>query len=372
MGVWRLLPRMAAAALVLRLEFDGAFRPPKDFGFPTIAAKLATCSASLSLAQLNENNDTIIPCAMGCQWLEGQLDMTSAHAEYGGLLLGVEYLWDHVENIEKFPAYSPHETILEIRGDCKAVIDQINGKSAPRRMQNYHKKVTDILSLIESKFERVDIKHVPRESNVLCDSLCDYLIKLIELQDLEACREGVTKSLMNKFETSLSSTSDLYDRHLRDETRCRISYSKRSTLYQAIAEICHESNDYDKLIEIGNRQATEASITKDNVMMAHGIRNQIHGWSGIGDLRKSDFLARKHRYLLLSVDDDEEIGLLHALTTGMTADHLWVNSLVTKTTTHHRDILQKLDDLARSNQWQEGSMIWVPPRLQQLKTVVAN
>jgi len=91
-----LLPAITVSGIVVKVEFDGSFRPPRDPGFPTIPEKMAVGAASVSLftKKRSEGNSSQQQCqdrpvAIGCSGSKIHYDMTWAHAEYNGLILGL-------------------------------------------------------------------------------------------------------------------------------------------------------------------------------------------------------------------------------------------------------------------------------------------
>ena len=358
------ISKVFVSALIVRLEFDGSLRPPKDFGFPTIPVPVATCSASLSIVSDSSSNDSdpvVRSTALGCRWLPSNLGMTSAHAEYGGLLLGVEFLRNELDPhqvakdlFDSAMTGGSHSCSLLILGDCKAVIDQLNGKSVPRRMELMHRQVVDLLSQMERKFDSVEAKHVARENNILCDSLCGNLMNVIEWQEVEACRKAIEESLHGQ---GRMTSIDVYSRYLKDEATCHIPYSKRLDLYQGIAALCKRQDDFETLLEVGERRLKESALTENKHLAAQGIRNQIDGWTGLGDIKKVDQLTRKHRYLLAKY---ETTAYHDASRVGGTPIK-WKTELLEKSSCLDQDLLEAFGRNAMAKTWYEGSTLWVTP-----------
>lgn len=377
-----LFPRFMAYAFVVVLEFDGSFRPPRDPGYPTIPSKIAACSASISTCisidgttQKIHDDTPRHPVAVGCHWLPFDHELTSSHAEYGGLLLGLEFL-NGVKTLPELIFLEGDESkrTLVIRGDCKAVIDQLSGRSIPRKVESLHNKAQGLLDQLETKFDNIEAIHIPREDNVLCDSLCSNLMNVIEWKELASLMKDLEKSWANCIHDCAGTVSQassnqekeaqdmnvdyLFSRYLKSEFRCRIKYSWRPALYQAIASLAIKPVDLDTLVEIGERQAAESTIRKDKVMLAQGIRNQIRGWAGQGKVKKAAHLARKHRILLSTFggqDQDSDLFNRASMLVPVEDAIQWHDDI------HHdwHHLLEKFRSNAMAKTWCEGSKLWV-------------
>ncbi len=370
------------AMLVVVLDFDGSLRPPRDPGFPVIPFKMATGSASVSVLVGGESTfdgSKLLPVAVGAHWLPLDTDMTSAHAEYYGLLLGLEYLNDLKSLYDLFPRKSItindiDECSIVIRGDCKAVIDQLSGKSIPRKVEMLHRRAINLLSQLENKVGNLEAKHMTRDQNTLCDGLCSSLMNLMECQvmksfaqdfDTAATNIGTWKSTLEisatldkrKSQLDLNSPFMLYDHYLKSETQCRIKYSSRKAIYQAIAALSIAAADSPTLIAIGERQAMESLIQKDKEMLAQGIRNQIRGWEGQDNAKKVTHLKRKHRVLLSNLgrnDIDVDV-LVRSLFVPAEASVEFHNG----TNEKWNELLQIFHSNAIAMDWEKGSKLWV-------------
>ena len=133
--LWKFL-----TSAILILEFDGSFSPPRDSEFQTITSKLATCASCIYHSTIDKQ-EIRQPIALGSRFLSVHVGFTSAHAEYDGLLLGLDWL---VQTRKEFTLkqsndsprgehYGEHHLIIQ--GDCKTVIDQLSGKSISRKLR---------------------------------------------------------------------------------------------------------------------------------------------------------------------------------------------------------------------------------------------
>lgn len=312
------------ALLVIVLEFDGSFRPPRDPGCRTIPAKIATCSASISISSNDAEGNTHLslrPLALGSYWVPMEQDMTSAHAEYHGLLLGLEHLAG-LEGIDDLVpggngSGAKKENMLLIRGDCKTVTDQLNGRSTPRKLEALNLAAQELLSQLGRQFDHIEAAHIPRAENKLCDNICSELIDTISSKEACNLAAGVEALVAMMHQSTIDSNSEgsisrpsksirspkqLFARYFQPDTFCRIRYSQRPSFYHAIASLCANNGDFDTLIEIGERQTSESALQKDKYLLAQGIRNQIAGWHGIGNDKKALQLAKQHNFLLAKFD----------------------------------------------------------------------
>lgn len=111
--------------------------------------------------------------------------MTSADSEYEGLLMGLDKLRAYLLEDQHMNSFlSNPEPILTIKGDCKVIVDQFQGKSVPRKMETKYNMAMEKLRSIQSlcsahpastKKLSVRFQHIPRDDNHLCDAICRLL-----------------------------------------------------------------------------------------------------------------------------------------------------------------------------------------------------
>ena len=105
----------------LILYFDGSLRTPRDVGFSTHRlGRMASCGTALY------DDDHKLVC-LGGKSLDIVPDITSANVEYDGFLFGLNA-----------PCLCSETDQLIVRGDCKAIIDQLNGNAVPRKLLPKH------------------------------------------------------------------------------------------------------------------------------------------------------------------------------------------------------------------------------------------
>jgi hypothetical protein len=237
--------------------------------------------------------------AMGARVIsaDGPDVMTSAHAEYEGLLLGLEWL------SSQQPSLSSSFETLTIRGDCKSVLDQLHNpftkempRSHPRVLQTQYRRAMTYLTLVLSSsttttttifepaqlrevpaLKRLVVEHVPRTSNTLCHNLCETVMEFVEeeaynnlLQEVLECLSSIPsvkdgdRSLARAFSTPSPSSPSLLQvlqkYHLLGPTLsdCRTRYSIRPPLYRYLAQVARALDDYHALDAIGQALELEA------------------------------------------------------------------------------------------------------------------
>ena len=257
---------VGASCLVL-LQFDGSLRPPRDFyNFCSLdgSQKLASCSATISL-QSSDGLGEERMIAIGGKYISNEPFITSADTEYEGLILGLDWLiyalssertdilneWCNVGEGEHLSA----DTLI-IRGDCKAVIDQINSRSFPRKMQTKYNLAMDKIESIKQLYaERyyhrtmqenlgttnhndmlsVHLEHVQREYNTFCDAICKLIINKKQA-DLVASVQALIKLGEEDIHNNLNNNMRI---NHNKKKRKKSSIQLMSAYFlQAVDEIC--------------------------------------------------------------------------------------------------------------------------------------
>ena len=179
---------IAGKCSALILEFDGSWRPsPRDPipGFrsqtshSSFSSATAAASAALFRNDVDENGNSVKNrlFAIGAKSLSDT--RTSADAEYEGLLMGLDQLEIALSSHDGDVSVEHHEELI-IRGDCKAVIDQLNSRSNPRKTEKYYEQAVEKIKRIRdcSSVTTIAFELVPRESNTLCDTLCKLVLNI--------------------------------------------------------------------------------------------------------------------------------------------------------------------------------------------------
>jgi ribonuclease HI len=324
----------------LRLQFDGCLRPPRDHGFPTISHRRKVCAACIGVVH---NNNEITPLAVGAISLPVTTESTSQHAEYEGLLMGLEWLVKFLScqnNFFSLPQISltdeddiidssglrrqpkqqqeqqhRREVRISIEGDCKTVTDQISGRSTPRKLESLYQRARYLLDKLISTennhyvvFVEPEYHHIPRSQNSISDSLCNNLMNIFtakswidSINQLEEAEHQILSS---------ASISLLLEDVIRNT-----KYSLRPYLYEMLVNLALQNNNNNNnennnefLIEIGKRLVEEESQNHRQTIR-RGVELQIQGWKGLKQDKKAHFLERKYRILLSnpSPNDDDSI-----------------------------------------------------------------
>ena len=144
--------------------------------------------------------------ALGGRYLPNDIPgRTSADAEWAGLLIGLDWLVGafspeaedasdtSIATMDGYALLASSELI--IRGDCKAVIDQMNGRSIPRKTEAKHELAAGMLESLKDLHAEhhreaptqdlaISFEHVLREENSLCDGICKLIVyeKQVEME----------------------------------------------------------------------------------------------------------------------------------------------------------------------------------------------
>lgn len=268
----------------LVLHFDGSLRPPRDKGFLTQSlGRMASCGAAVfsddgTLLALGGKSISLIP------------DITSADVEYEGLLFGLEWL-DRQWGDEQ----------LIVRGDCKAIIDQLNGYAVPRKLLSKHEVAMELLGRIGEQ-ATVAYEHVLRKENTLCDSVCEGVMNIVEQQQVSMFRNEMAS--LQEFARNDAPQSALTDlvRRLVSSERSLVRFSWRPDLYKEAVSVAECIGDAGALHHIGEQLVIEAKLwpTCEDAesMTANGILLQVRGLYMLNRHKEAERLLRKHRYLL--------------------------------------------------------------------------
>jgi ribonuclease HI len=301
------LPFLSALSLVL--QFDGSFRPPKDFGFPTDLRKLPSCSSAI----LSDGNEQVL--ALGGKLVPYNIGMTSADAEYDGLLVGLEWLGKQEADWWTKNALSK---TLTIRGDNKAIIDQLSGAALPRKLLDKHEYGQSIFENLNKHFTTINYQHVLRHQNVLCDSVCCDIIQLSVSRilnafqaDLEACTNEAPSDETDKRKrkSTTSPLASLIQSYLNEDASV-IPHSIRPAILKQLIGKAESLNDGFALVVIGGMMESESKLWPDGgnepiggsncreLLLVEGAQLQMKGWSLLKKGKEADKVGRKHKYNL--------------------------------------------------------------------------
>lgn len=230
--------------LSLIFQFDGSLRIAQD-PHPKIVPTsitsssvlpLASCSFALLIEDGNGDTGNILKLEgkplYGNQW-------SSADVEYEGLLLGLNeiLLFPFFNQTTTSSCLSYNHNEIIIRGDCKTVIDQLNGISLPRKQRTYYNEAKALIERIENENNVTFIyEHVKRDENQLCDYMCFKIIQLMQLKyviDLKNTIDEIVK------EASLANTKGEKEIFLSKKKRMRNKSTRFANLIHSLSS--HDS-----------------------------------------------------------------------------------------------------------------------------------
>ena len=237
-----------ASALII-LEFDGSWRPsPLDpipgFRCQTASSTTATAAASSALfrsdVNVDDNGKSARLFAIGAKSLSDT--RTSADAEYKGLLMGLDQLEIALSSYDDDVLGEHHDIELIVRGDCKAVIDQLNSRSNPRKTEKYYEQAVEKINSMRhsSSVTTVAFEHVPRESNTLCDTLCKLVLNI----DQQRVVASVQDMICSGEEESLSKDEQngIAIKNMRKRSIKKKLIRPKSKHYEVAMEEIHKSS----------------------------------------------------------------------------------------------------------------------------------
>jgi ribonuclease HI len=357
--------------IVILLQFDGSLRPPRDPGFHTLESRMASCASNILISEeagcakkttlLNDTHVRSLPFAVGGRSLPLEIGMTSAHVEYEGLLLGLEWLCEQ----EKLPrGDSSDETpILIIQGDCKTVIDQLTGRSIPRKLQIPHERAMNrIEQLKRERGTKVRYEHIPRGKNSICDGVGGTIMNMrawMAMQDVwaELHNVGMTETPPKPSSSTSSPLGYILSKYFQSLPSL-IRYSSRPRIYIKIATLSELTNDFETLRKVGDILAGEAKFWPEpsaNRYLALGIRYQIRGLLGLRREKESSQMQRRHRVLLErtyeETKEDDDNPAIMALKNEPSFEH--------NPPTEWKPLLEQWLEQGVELQWKDGTTLWV-------------
>ncbi|KAL3800350.1 hypothetical protein HJC23_003646 [Cyclotella cryptica] len=288
----------------LILNFDGSLRPPRDpipgfTRYPVTSHdsdKIASCSAAILIEpdEYFERADRYSRCyhvydarvlAVGGKLLQLTPGMTSADAEYDGLLLGLEELSSYLskdENVNE-RILNDVDPVLVIRGDCKAIIDQFNERSTPRKLElKYNIAMDRIRSIQDLYFTRgnktdsqqctkllsLRFEHIPRENNRLCDAICNLSINqkqrysaesiydFIRMGEAQASEESSNREIMRpkskRKPTRNKHFQEAFDRICNTDSSLKLCHSSQLALACELAIAAIHQSDFTVLSRLAD------------------------------------------------------------------------------------------------------------------------
>ena len=304
---------------LLVLKFDGALRPPRDPGFPTKSlSKLATCGAAV----WDDHNRLV---ALGGKRVSLVPGMTSADAEFEGILLGLEWLCEQPGHWWSAMGSGPPSS-LTVYGDCKAIIDQLNGDSQPRKLKPKHEIAEKFLEQLRPVVD-IRFQHVPRIDNKLCDGICQTVIDVhvsranneLEKDYLELRNNPLPEGGRRKPQPT--PLSECIERHLGEGSL--IPLSMRPQALHKFVKVADNIKDGAALVSAGRILEADAkefppcseSRRKHphckQQLTAVAAELQIRGLDLLNKTKESKRIQHKHRFNLSRYSTDlDAVGLV--------------------------------------------------------------
>ena len=253
------------SGLQIVVQFDGSLRPPHDFGTPTSTlGRMAACACTISRRTSDFGSPLLL--VMGGKGLEATSTSTSGEVEYEGLLFAFKSLRTYLAQQNSTAIESI--TSITVSGDCKTIIDQMNGKSIPRKLDTYYyKALAEADAVLHETFHHcgpvtnLQFQHVARNNNVICDRIS---ASIIINQQKEAFDE-VCSDLLNyeMWDEKAMTLTDILNKWFQHQ-KSLIPLSRRPSLYRFIAEAVTREKHYSGLLDVGSRYENDVKILERN------------------------------------------------------------------------------------------------------------
>jgi hypothetical protein len=408
MAAW---PALQAILASIVLRFDGSWKQPRDPEFPTSSlGRMAACAACILIPKEQPDGPLVehTVALVGGRRLDVGVGLVrgSAEAEYEGILLGLDgllQLYDDsdVHGIFHSSSAAATFTTITIEGDCKTVIDQLQGSSRPRKLDHYYNRAIDLIQQLPFEFR---YQHIPRAENVLCDRICARILEEQQLEAWESAHEELSLIYMNDaFEGEDNSSEDLLSSFLHRHFgpgKNFIPLSRRPPLYRSIASTASRIRDFAAIVQVGSMLETEVKTAWTNVrtssvssmampknetadlpvsldqrfkdkLLIDAVVYQAWGLQNLGKEKKEAIVKRKHRYLLEKYSDyatTVEVALngeapFAALLPGSEGA-----AIASKSSRSGEDewpplVTHWYDEASLSNSWRDESMFWTSSNL---------
>ena len=323
---------IGSAAIVLR--FDGSLLRSNPSSGGAIAA---SCAAAVL-----QNDDKAL-LAVGGRSLSTDVvpGLTSGEAEYGGLILGLEYISNAlllgqadgsasgIEHLWRQEVMKKHgddvesaaTATLTIRGDCKTVIDHCQGVAVPRKLRPKYDMAMEQIDCIQDYVRvalgrelQLSFEHVKRENNELCDSMCRLITSRKE--------EDIVSKIEREIDEAgiiAASSMDALPKAAKKRRKCRespfahpmkqisgapngiVSIPKRLELYKHLSRAVLESKDAVAMRLLGNALSLESkdiSCHSGDDTSAIALLLELSGLRQMNLVEDAERFERKHRHVL--------------------------------------------------------------------------
>lgn len=248
------------------LQFDGSLRNPSDPGFPTSSlGRIAACAACITVDGGGDDgssgDDALILdngrrlSVLAGKSLNAGITTTSGEVEYEGLLFGLTQLNQYVSDDER--AHTGRSVLVQ--GDCRNVIDQMNGVARPRKLETYHEKCKCLVTNM-SKYQ-FEFQHIPRTDNTIADRFAYRLVFRQQqnalkqlIHDMEQYTNNPRKLMEDGRICSLKSDPILPEflaKHIGVSSESFIPFSIRPAIYHYVASFFFSVGDFQEILILG-------------------------------------------------------------------------------------------------------------------------
>eukprot|EP00977_Amphora_coffeiformis_P019891 scaffold7575_cov159-Amphora_coffeaeformis.AAC.6 len=281
------------------VQFDGSFK------VATVDGRTRMASAAATISYSHDDNQCEQIWYIGGKHPDTSRIKTSAEAEFEGLILGLEGLLAWQESLAPFV-----DGGILVQGDCKTAIQQMQGRSRPRKLAHLCDHANELVQKIPWPLQ---FEHCPREQNVLCDRLCFGLLASKQAFVVDAIRS----SLLYMLKEGANSEESLPDLHAKFllPGKTLLNGTSRLRLFSILAKMAWLQRDYRFLMEIGVRIQKLADVlrsssgnrpisTTDDVtslldLKIEGVMCEILSLNVLGKEDEALKIARRERAFLL-------------------------------------------------------------------------
>jgi hypothetical protein len=256
---------------------------------------------------------------------------SSAIAEYEGLLYGLEQLLKFLDNrhnninndpVDENTSSSSAVMIIEVQGDCKTVMEHMQGRARPRKLARYHQRATSLLEKLmergdsnvtptdtsgrSSRSKRVEtavmFEHIPREQNVLSDELARSMAVQCQGMAIDEFIQRVVQQQQQQQSVLLSSVNnknlDFVDNWI-DYILQPIFYLDAPTQLvglQCLAQLYYQNQCYSNLLVILDRMEALLAVSKDSQHSLDHVLQDDKAEAWKRDLAVTAYLYRRLVY----------------------------------------------------------------------------
>jgi len=234
--------------------------------------------------------------------------ITSADVEYDGFLLALQQLQSYLtttRDSRNIPSH--HDGDVIIRGDCKTVIDQMNGHSIPRKLRQKHTQALQFIQRMKQQQHSKETtssptndnnhqpyaihfvyQHVTRDKNIFCDWLCKDTLYKLQRQHMDTYVEFIQNTTQNvilsknttnhkfmiwdpKSKKYISSSLflSMILQNITNVDEIHLPMNWRPTLYFPLASFALDTRDPITLYHIGQLLAVKTSTSTTTTPTKH-------------------------------------------------------------------------------------------------------